>query len=84
MTDIKHLTPPRIEGRICWYGTIAETPSDFAQEIHVILPEFDTKLRWGPCRWQARDATSFPERGDECLVVFDNRRVPWIVAWWPF
>src|SRR4029077_17147398 len=25
-----------------------------------------------------------PGRGDRCLVVFDNRKQPWVVAWWPY
>lgn len=24
-----------------------------------------------------------PALGDEALVVFDNRRNPWVVMWWP-
>jgi len=25
----------------------------------------------------------YPKRDDECLVVFDNNRVIWVIAWWP-
>lgn len=66
------------------YGTVAKTAADFTTLVPVILPEFDPHLEWGPCFWQSRDATSLPAKGDPCLVVFDNRRQPWIVAWWPF
>lgn len=66
------------------YGTIAVAPSDINDLIPVTIPDFDPDLQWGPCRWQSRDATSLPAQGDPCLIAFDNRRDPWIVAWWPF
>lgn len=34
-------------------------------------------------RWQARDASTLPQRGDECLVVFSDFGAPVVVAWWP-
>lgn len=66
------------------YGLIAKTAADLTTLVPVIIPEFDAHLQWGPCRWQSRDSVSLPQKGDACLVVFDNRREPWIVAWWPF
>jgi hypothetical protein len=74
--------PP--EGRMVWYGRIHRDITEFDQRVKVIIPEFDPLLWWGPCRWQSRDATTFPANGDECLLIFDNRRQPWVVAWWPF
>lgn len=74
--------PP--EGRTTWYGVIADDATDFTDLLTIIIPEFDEHLRWGPCRWQTREAVSLPAKGDKCLVIFDNRRDPWIVAWWPF
>jgi hypothetical protein len=71
-------------GQQVWQGKIATAPTDFAQRVQVIIPDFDAELRWGPCRWQARDEVSFPVVGDSCLVIFDNDREPWVVAWWPF
>lgn len=66
------------------YGIIAAPAGDFNTFVPVIIPEFDPNLQWGPCRWQSRDEISLPAKGDECLVVWDSRREPWIVAWWPF
>lgn len=67
-----------------WFGVISKSALDFTHLIKVIIPEFDPTLEWGPCRWQSRDATSLPQAGDQALVIFDNRRQPWIAAWWPF
>ena len=51
----------------------------------VTLPGFpDPKLQFGPCRWQARDAVTLPERGNPALVCFDENDVPWVIAWSPF
>lgn len=66
------------------YGTIAKTAVDFTTLLPVVLPDFDETLQWGPCMWQSRDAVSLPQKGDQCLVVFNNRREPVIVMWWPF
>lgn len=67
-----------------WYATIATNAIDLSSSVDVTIPAFDKNLRFGPCRWQSRDATSLPARGDECLVIFDDRKQPWVVAWWPF
>jgi hypothetical protein len=78
------LTPGDVEAPGAVYAKIAVAPGDLNDLIPVVIPEFDPTLTWGPCRWQSRDGTTLPAAGDECLVVFDNRRQPWIVAWWPF
>lgn len=72
------------EGRLIARGTIASNPATLEDKVWVLLPDFDGKLRWGPCKWQSRDAVSLPARGDACLVIMDNTREPWVVAWWPF
>lgn len=66
-----------------WAGSIATTVTDFSDRVYITIPELGN-LRLGPARWQARDAVSFPARGDECLVIFDNKNEPWVVVWWPF
>jgi hypothetical protein len=81
--DFRDLHPEAGEGRIAWYAIVSRGATDLSDLIPVIIPDYDKNLEWGPCRWQARDATSLPAKGDECFVVFDNRRQPWIVSWWP-
>lgn len=68
-----------------WAGTIASDPADLDERVMVTLTEVgDGQLQLGPCRWQARDATSLPARGDWCLVAFDQNEEPTVVTWWPF
>lgn len=84
MTDFRDLKGDETDVPVSMHGIIAATLTDFAQLAPVILPEYDPDLVWGPCRWQSRNDTDFPAKGDECLVVFSNRREPWISVWWPF
>jgi hypothetical protein len=67
-----------------WYGTFAYDVDDFLERAYVILPDFNENQAVGPCRWQARDSTSLPDKGDDCLVMYDNRGQLWVVAWWPY
>jgi hypothetical protein len=67
-----------------WFGLIARNVSDLSERCYVQIPDFPTEDQIGPCFWQSRDDTSFPARGDRCLVVQDNRGQFWVIAWWPF
>jgi hypothetical protein len=67
-----------------WRGIVASHPSDVSERINVKIPDMNKDLVFPNVRWQTRDSTSLPDRGDACLVVFDNDREPWVVAWWPF
>lgn len=66
-----------------WRGYICGNINTIDDPVYVIVPEFSSVLKWGPCRWQSRDATSLPEHGDACLVVRDNLDDHWVLAWWP-
>lgn len=66
-----------------WSATIATDAVDINDPVDVVIPDFDDTMRWGPCRWQSRGDGILPVRDDEALLSFDNRRSPWIVAWWP-
>lgn len=68
----------------CWRGVVASHPSDVSERISVKIPDMNASLVFPNVRWQTRDSTSLPDKGDACLVVFDNDREPWVVAWWPF
>ena len=67
-----------------WFGVVSKDAVDFTDMLMVTIPAFDENLEWGPMRWQSRDATSLPSVGDHCLVVFDDERNGWVVAWWPY
>lgn len=67
-----------------WYGYFSRDVLDIADFAYVILPEFDAHFEWGPCYWMARDATTLPVKGNKCLMTLDNRRNPWVTAWFPF
>lgn len=66
-----------------WYGTIAEDIQDMGEQAFVVLPDFADDKQVGPCFWQARNSTDLPQRGDRCVLIFDNRQQPWILSWWP-
>jgi hypothetical protein len=74
--------PPAVS--YVWRGIVASHPTDVSQRINVKIPDMNKDLVFPNVRWQTRDSISLPDRGDACLVVFDNDREPWVVAWWPF
>lgn len=60
----------------------ANTPEDAADDLFVVIESFDGKRqRFGPCFF-APKAGELPERGDDCLVVFDSDGIPWVPLWW--
>lgn len=84
MADYRDLIEEEHEQHPVWFGIIAKDAADFTALVPVILPDWDEHLQWGPCRWQARNTIDLPQKGDRCLVIFDNRRDPWVTAWWPY
>lgn len=67
-----------------WQAVIAVGASDMSDTVKVRIPGFNSAMQIGPCRWQARDSSSHPARGNVCLVAFDDRGECWVIAWWPF
>lgn len=66
-----------------WRGRIATNAADVSDPVFVTIPGFHSQLRYGPCRWMPRaDSITYPTRGDECIVMFDNTNTPFIVSWW--
>lgn len=54
----------------------------------IIIPSFgdsdSSDLTWGPCSWAPEwGAVTLPQKGDPCLVMFDDQRVPWVIRWRP-
>lgn len=80
------ITHSQTEGGLdgIWSGTVATNAAGMTSTVEVLIGAFDAKHRFGPCRWMARDATALPERGDSCLVVFDEKQRPFVIAWWPY
>jgi hypothetical protein len=66
-----------------WRGTIAKAPTDEYGTVEVLLDAFDNKQRFGPAKWGPRDEAGLPERGDPCIVVFDEQNRPYVIGWWP-
>lgn len=83
MSAIRHDLPPAPVGQGAIAGYFSRNVDELLDEAFVILPTFDRNLEWGPCYWQSRDDFSLPGEGDPCLVIFDNDRRPWVVAWVP-
>lgn len=67
-----------------WSGIIASNPNDFADPVQVTIPGLEATLRWKCRKWQARNDVDLPQRGNPCLVMFDENNDPWVVAWWPY
>jgi microcystin-dependent protein len=84
MGNIYDELPPASEALDgAWSGTIASGATSAGDEVEVLLDGFDDKHRFGPCKWFARGSV-LPERGNECLVIFNEEQVPFVVSWWPF
>lgn len=65
-------------------GKIATNASGLSDEVFVTVTLFHSQLRYGPCRWMPfGDSVTYPTRGDDCIVMFDDVNTPFIVAWWP-
>jgi hypothetical protein len=64
-------------------GVISTTALTSTDLVSVIIPAVDDQIEYGPCMWQPRSDATLPERGDFALLVFDNERTPYIIAWWP-
>jgi hypothetical protein len=83
LTDLKDTRPnPNRPESLGWYGRFAKDVQDISDPAFIVLPDLDERHLWGPARWQARDAVTLPNKGDECMALFDNRRQLWIPSWW--
>lgn len=84
LSDVFDSLPDRPPLQRVWRGTVATNATDFYNRISVILPDLDATLRWENCKWQSRNDTDLPQRGDSCLAIIDNNNEVWVVVWWPF
>lgn len=51
---IKDDFPESIDAPILWRGEIASTAASLVERVLVRIPEYDSSLLWGPCRWMPR------------------------------
>jgi hypothetical protein len=64
-----------------WSGRIANDVGGDDEPVYVVIPAFDNSFRFGPCKWSTK-VQLLPRRGDECLVVFDEKQRPYVIDWW--
>ena len=67
------LTQPAPPSQL-WQGFFAEDVSAPGL-VTIILPDFDPALTW-----EARYGGGPADQGDDCLVIFDNDRQPWVIS----
>jgi hypothetical protein len=78
---IRRATPERRPTAVL--GRVANTLAQPGDDLYVTVGSFDGhRQRWGPCRWAPRPepASNLPQRGDDCLVVFDEHEAPWVLV----
>lgn len=81
LTDLIRQNKPALANMSgVWYARIVAPEvvglNDF---VWVEIPDIDSSLKFGPCRWPRSDS---PDLGKEALVVFDNRQQPWVIGIW--
>lgn len=64
-------------------GVIATPAASADDPVYFTLPRFDPQVRWGPAKWMPGLPGNLPNRGDQCIVVFNETRTPIVTAWWP-
>lgn len=72
-----------------WTGEVSKGATEPDELVAVTIGALDGQ-EWNRCRWMplavsVADVVSlaFPERGDRCLVVFDEDDDAHVVLWWP-
>lgn len=81
LEDTREAMPQFMPG--LFSGKIATSALDITDQVMVTITGFNSKLRWGPCKWMPRPGV-YPTRGDACIVMFDDRNIPYVIGWWPF
>lgn len=73
------------------FGVVSKSIVLVTDPLFYYLPDFDYGVeQWGPARWSPRVTLIdgdlhilLPQRGDECIVIDDNRHGHWVAEWWP-
>lgn len=67
-------------------GVILTGTEVLGQELFVFIPTIGENARRGPCRWEPvvfKGVTYTPAGGEDCIIQFDHRGLPWISNWTP-
>jgi hypothetical protein len=83
MTELVDLVRRRAHRPQAVLGRVATTLSSPDDDLFVTIGSFDGhRQQWGPCRWAPRPepASNLPQRGDDCLVIFDEHEAPWVLV----
>lgn len=70
---------PRPGPTVLAHGIVVQAPSNLADTILVRIPSTANPDPWGPMPWAPR-GSELPTLGQECLVAFDERGEPWVIA----
>lgn len=75
------------EGHRIVTARCVSSPTSPLDGVKVKVPTFDEGLdEFGPCAFlpiPVEGGALYPVDGDTCLLAFDERNVPWVVAWTP-
>lgn len=80
MADLDQIFDAGSHGHLIARGVISRAPTTVDEPAYVVIESFDEEHEYGPCPWQPR-AHGFPQVGDVCVVIFDERGDPWISTW---
>jgi hypothetical protein len=60
-------------------GHVSNTPASAGSPLFVTAPSIGVGQLIGPCEWNGQ-GEALPSPGQECLLAFDERGNPWVVA----
>jgi hypothetical protein len=86
MSFAKELLPRARDGGAyngAWQAVISRPAQSEDDSVTVVIEAIDEKTTYGPALWQPRSDSLLPQIGDLALVIFDNFRTPYVIAWWP-
>jgi hypothetical protein len=75
--------PRKKWGNARWQsGAVTSDDPTLLEDVGDVLLEDDTLMLMEASGGGGRPLT--PHKGDECLVILDNRNNPWVASWWPY
>ena len=73
----------------CYAAVIVNTVASLTADVYVTIPGVDDgQNKWGPCFWEPRigagGSVVYPQAGDDAVVVLDDSKRHWILAFTPY